>query len=431
MKRSFLCLLVTALLVTACASAPPAASGDTGVVYAKSDASRQTNPQVDPQKLESLVAGNTTFALNFYKDIQATPGNIVFSPLSLSLALSMTQAGAEGQTKEQMLQALALQDLGDEVHPAFNALLQALEASQAQSTPDPKGNKFQLSIANSLWGQSGFDFRQPFLDTLAKNYGAGIYKVDYVQKPDGARQAINAWVNDATAGKIPDLISQDAIDPLTRLVLANAIYFNGSWLYPFDRDATQKAPFTLLDGSRASVDTMHMEGQNLAYAQLGNLQAVRLPYLSQDFSMVLLVPDEGAFRSVEAGLNPGQLGEILAALSPRAVNLSMPKFDFAASVDAVEPLKRLGMTVPFDASRADFSGMTGGKDLHISDVLHKATVSVNENGTEAAAATAVVMSLTSAPSEGPVTLRVDRPFLFLIQHQPSGAILFMGRVLQP
>ncbi len=432
MKTIFVCmLLIPLLMASACSPVPVNNTNNKSVVYAQSELERDTEPLVDPSQVEALVAGNTAFALNFYDEINDVDGNLIFSPFSLSLALSMTLAGAEADTWAEMLDALSLQAFGDEGHPAFNALLLAIEASQAELHDESEGDTFQLNIANSTWGQSGFDFNQAFLDTLALQYGAGIYTVDFKNEPEVARQAINAWVADETEEKIPDLIPQGAIDTLTRLVLANAIYFNGSWLYPFEENDTTPAPFTLLDGSQTDVEMMHLPEERLGYMRQDNFQVVRLPYLSQDFSMILFVPDEGAFEAVENALSSEELSGILDGMRSVPVDLKMPKFNFESSVSAPNPLKRLGMLSAFDPDLADFSGINAEQDLFISDVVHEATITVDEHGTEAAAATAVIMSLTSAPIDEPISLVIDRPFIFAIQHQPSGTILFLGRVVQP
>ena len=269
------------------------------------------------------------------------------------------------------------------------------------------------------------------MDALARNYGAGIYSVDYENSPEPARQAINEWVTEETEQKIEDLIPQGAIDAMTRLVLANAIYFNGSWFHPFRVDDTSDSPFNLLDGSQGTVEMMHLPKEQLQYLRGENYQIVRLPYLSRDFSMIILVPDQGLFDSVENQLGAGWLDDALLNMGVVPVELKMPKFDFESTIDASMPLKEMGMKTPFDPAMADFSGISQVLDLFISDVLHKATITVDEQGTEAAAATAVIMGVTSAPVEEPVSLVIDRPFIYLIHHHPTNAILFLGRVVAP
>ncbi|MEA3327657.1 MAG: serpin family protein [Chloroflexota bacterium] len=403
----------------------PADSG-----YVQSSLAREIEPQVKPDVMASLVDGNTDFAFSFYEQIRQGEGNIIFSPLSLSLALSMTLTGAETSTEQGMLQALQFSLPEEDVHSAFNALLLAIEASQEQTSQDSEGNNFQLNIANSLWGQAGYDFKKTFLDTIALNYGAGVYNVDYANNPEFARNAINDWVEEETEDKIKDLIPEGAINPLTRLVLANAIYFNGSWYHPFSESDTSQVPFKLLDGSEITVEMMKLSGQILTYNRGENYQAVDLPYLSPDFAMTILLPNSGTFTDFESGLDSQKLSLILDEMHNEPVNLQMPKFDFITATDAKEPLVNLGMAEAFDMGLADFSGITEADTLYITDVLHKAAITVDETGTEAAAATVVIVGLKGMPSE-PISMIIDRPFMYLIRHIPTGSILFMGRVTNP
>ena len=310
-------------------------------------------------------------------------------------------------------------------------VLSAIEISQEQSAPGEDDGYFQLNIANSIWSQADFNFKTAFLDTLAKNYGAGLYTVDLKQNPNSARLAINDWVAEETEDKIEDLIPEGAIDAFTRLVLANAIYFKGSWMHPFNENLTIEAPFYALDGSEITANRMRLLGKDLMYKRGENYQAVSLPYLSSDFVMTLLVPDAGAFHEVEGQLDQAMLDNILSSLLYEKVDLEMPKFDFDTNINANDPLIALGMGDAFNPDVADFSGITGDESLMITDVLHKATVTVDEEGTEAAAATAVIVGVKSAMPEEPISLIIDRPFMFMIRHQPTNTILFMGRVTQP
>jgi len=399
--------------------------------YAKSSLNRESSPNINPEKIRALAQDNTNFALSFYDSIRRENGNIIFSPISLSLALSMALAGAESSTEEAMIEALQFSLPEEEVYPTFNALLLAIEESQKLPIEESEGDEFQLNIANSIWGQAGYDFKQEFLDILAKNFGAGMYLVDYIEDPENARQLINNWVEEETQGKIEDLIPQGAIDTLTRLVLANAIYFNASWQHPFDENGTEKATFTSLDSTEIEVDMMRLFGERLSYTQGGNFQAVNLPYLSTDFSMTVIVPDQGSFIDFEDGLSLEEITAIQNNLSPQSVNLQMPKFDYESTINANDQLAALGMSNAFNPELADFSGITEIEKLFISDVLHKATITVDEHGTEAAAATAIIIRTESIEPGEPVELTIDRPFIYIIQHNPTGSILFMGRVVQP
>ncbi|HOR18406.1 MAG TPA: serpin family protein [Brevefilum sp.] len=399
--------------------------------FIKSEMGRETNPNVDEDLIKALANNNTAFALVFYDQIRNEEGNIIFSPFSISLALSMTLAGAEAATEEGMLDALQIDLPEEDVHPAFNALMLAIEESQNQSVSEMAGSHFQLNLANSIWGQADFDFNTAFLDTLAKNYGAGLFAVDFKQNPNMARLAINDWVAEETGHKIEDLIPEGAINAFTRLVLANAIYFKGSWMYPFNENLTIESPFYTLDGSEITAKRMRLLGKDLMYKRGENYQAVSLPYLSSDFVMTLLVPDAGAFHEVEGQLDQAMLENILSSLLYEKVDLEMPKFDFDTNINANDPLIALGMGDAFNPDGADFSGITGDESLMITDVLHKATVTVDEEGTEAAAATAVIVGVKSAMPEEPISLIIDRPFMFMIRHQPTNTILFMGRVTKP
>lgn len=425
-KFWFSLFFIPILLVTACVPGPQHKS----VGLAKSDLPRELVPNVSENQVVQLARANSAFAFDLYSQIKGDYENIIFSPFSLSLALSMALAGAEGNTREEMINALSLQNL-EEIDPAFNAMLLAIESSQQELQGEDEQSTFQFNIANSSWGQAGFGFEQDYLDVLASQYGAGIYQVDFAGDPEAARQAINDWVEDETNDKIKDLIPQGAIKNLTRLVLANAIYFKGGWMYPFMENGTKDAPFTLLDGSTVDVEMMRMAEEDLRYAAQGNYQAVFLPYKSGDFSMLLILPHEGDFVEVEAGLGIDMMNAIKEGVQYTPVNLRMPKFDFETALIANDVLQQLGMIEAFIPDGADFSGITREDPLYISDVVHKATITVDEQGTEAAAATAVIMATKSMPINDPVELVFDRPFMFAIMHEPSGSILFLGRVVSP
>jgi serpin B len=301
---------------------------------------------------------------------------------------------------------------------------------------DPSGEAeqaFQLKIANSLWGQVDYEFLPEFLDLLALNYGAGLRLVDFANAPEPAREEINNWVEKQTEDKIKDLIRQGAIDGMTRLVLANAIYFKADWLFPFNPDDTHDQPFHLLDGGEVMVPMMSHASifpTSFPYMADDGYQVVEIPYVGETVSMLVIVPDAGRFAEFEAGLDATRLEAIQAGLAPQNVSLRLPKFSFDSQFALKDTLARMGMPDAFDPDAADFSGMDGTRSLFIGDVFHKAFVAVDEKGTEAAAATAVIMALLAAmPAD--IELTVDRPFVFAIIDKPSGAILFLGRVLDP
>ncbi len=376
-----------------------------------------------------LVAGNRDFAVRLYQQLSAQPGNLFFSPHSISTALAMTYAGARGETERQMAQTLGFTLPQAQLHPAFAALDAALARPLP---PDPRGGEpFTLHTANALWGSADEPFLPAFLSTLAENYRAGLRKTDFA-RPEEARRTINQWASDETRGKIENLIPPGIITPATPLVLTNAIYFKASWEHPFQERATQPAPFTLLDGTQVSVPTMRLStrlGYTAAFGYAGaSWQAVELPYQGGAFSMVLFLPQHGQLRTFEKGLTAARLQSMLTALQPAQVQLAMPKFRFDSPFLLKPTLSALGMPLAFSPG-ADFRGLSSQPPLWIGEVVHKAFVGVDEKGTEAAAATAVAMARL-APSR-PVALDLNRPFVFLIRHTQTGEILFLGRVVDP
>ena len=425
MNKKLIAILVIVLLLPVIASiqlAQPAA----GEVL-KSDKERITSPDVSTSEQALLVEGNSAFAFKLYQALKGKDGNLFYSPYSISLALAMTYAGARGETAEQMAATLQFMLEQERLHPAFN-WLDAELASRGEGAQGKDGEGFRLNIVNAIWGQKDYSFLPAFLDVLAENYGAGLRILDFITETEKSRVIINDWVSDQTEGRIEDLIPQDAIDALTRLVLTNAIYFNAAWEYPFDGNMTADGPFYLLDGGQIIVPMMK-QTESFGYTKGEGYQAVELPYDGGELSMVILLPASGNFEAFEGGLQAQQVSDIISGLQPTRVTLTMPKFEFDSEFSLKDTLAEMGMPVAFSGA-ADFSGMTGNPELCISDVVHKAFVAVDEAGTEAAAATAVIMNLTAVP-EPPVEVTIDRPFIFLIRDIETGAILFVGRVLNP
>ncbi len=421
MKTQLLSLLILlTILLSACGPSPAAN-------IAQSSVRRETKPPVLEGDMESLVAGNNAFALDLYRSLRADNGNLIFSPFSISIALAMTYAGARGETESQMAQTLHFGLPQSQLHPAFNAL--DLGLAQRGQNVDKDQQPLKLRIANAVWAEQTYSFQQDFLDTVALNYGAGIRLADFITQYEPARKEINAWVADQTENKIKDLLIEGTLDSYTRMVLVNAIYFKADWLHQFKKESTTDAPFHLLDGSTVDVPTMS-EGMSIPYAQGNGFQAVELAYVGDTAAMTILVPDEGNFDAFDSSLDAATLDAILADMQPASVMLALPKFSFTRDFGLARQLSALGMPDAFNPDLADFSGMTGKRDLFISDVIHKAFVAVDEKGTEAAAATAVIMETTSMPMYD-ITLTIDRPFIFLIRDKVSGQILFMGRVLNP
>jgi serpin B len=392
----------------------------------KSDKQRITSPIASQADLAAVVDGNNTFAFDVYQQIKGDE-NVFFSPYSISLALAMTYAGARGDTAQQMANTLHYTLPQELLHPALNSLdIELSQRGQGAKGKDEKG--FRLNIVNAIWGQKGYAFLQEFLDILAENYGAGIRTLDFINAPEPSRVTINDWVSDQTEGKIKDLIPPGAIDAMTRLVLTNAIYFNAAWQFPFEKDATADGTFHLLSGSEVTVPMMK-QTKSFAYTEGDDYQAVELPYDGSELSMVILLPQPGQFTTFERSLDASKVDGIIASLASKRVALTMPKYEFTSDFSLKKALSAMGMPVAFTDS-ADFSGMDGKRDLYISDVIHKAFVSVDEVGTEAAAATAVIMTTTSLPLNV-VDVTIDRPFIFLIRDIQTGAILFLGHVTNP
>jgi serpin B len=392
----------------------PPAEAESDVVKGKTD-------------LAAVVNGNGAFALDLYSRLSSRSGNLFFSPFSISTALAMAYGGAQGATAEEMAAALRFPFERERLHPAFADLLK-----QARG----RGRGVELSLANGLWAQRGYAFRESYKELVKPNYGAELRELDFSTAAEEARKIINEWVERQTHGKIRDLIGPGALGPLTRLVLANAIYFKGDWASPFIKGQTEDAPFTVTPNRKVTVRMMCQEEQ-FGYMETESFQALRLPYAGGNLSMVIFLPRKvDGLPSLEESLTPRKLESWLDRLSPGAVRVFLPRFRATSAFTLNGVLAEMGMRLPFDASAADFSGMTASKPLFISLVIHQAYVDVDEKGTEAAAATVVVAPRTAALWRWPRRVRIpvfraDHPFLFLIKDDRSGSILFLGRVTNP
>ena len=425
MNKILIAVLVIVLMLPVIASIQMAQP--VGGEVLKSDKERITSPNVSLSEQALLVEGNSAFAFELYQALKGEEGNIFYSPYSISLALAMTYAGARGETAEQMVATLQFLLEQERLHPAFN-WLDAELAKRGEGAEGKDEEGFRLNIVNAIWGQKDYEFLSEFLDVLAENYGAGLRILDFVTETEKSRLTINDWVSDQTEGRIEDLIPPGAIGALTRLVLTNAIYFNAAWEYPFDEDMTADGPFYLLDGGQVIVPMMK-QTESFGYTEGEEYQAVELQYDGGELSMVILLPVSGNFEAFEEGLQAQQVSDIIIGLQPTEVTLTIPQFEFDSDFSLKDTLAEMGMPIAF-SSAADFSGMTGNRELFISDVVHKAFVAVDEAGTEAAAATAVIMELTAVP-EPAVEVTLNRPFIFLIRDIETGAVLFVGRVLNP
>jgi serpin B len=423
-------LVVPWLVVAAsasCGGSPSQSGAGFGVV--QSSLSRDTSPQVLPGDLVTVATDNTKFAFDFYHALTAgdETSNVFYSPYCVSIALAMTYAGAQGETAQQMASTLDLELPPAKLHPAFNALDLAL-ASRAQGQSGADGQPFKLNIVNSLWGDKTLSFQKSFLDTLAVNYGAGVRVVDFLHTPDAARVTINNWVASETDDLIENLLPESSISMDTVFVLVDAIDFSAGWAAAFEASSTQPGSFHRLDGSTTQPPMMS-DYLETTYASGSNWQAVELPYAGRTTSMLLIVPQAGQFAAVESSLTADFVNTVVQALAVAGVTVTMPKFTIQGATKSLKAeLTSLGMVDAFSDS-ADFSGITSAP-VYLSDVLQQAYIEVDETGTKAAAATAVIGEATAALNNN-ATVTVDRPFFAIIRDNPTGTVLFVARVLDP
>ena len=383
--------------------------------------SAETPPLADRA---AMVEGNNAFAIDLYGQLRTQSGNLFFSPDSISTALAMTYAGARGDTATEMAKTLHFTLPPQRLHPAMGGLLGDLNAPH---------DGYKLRMANALWAQQGYTFLDDFLKLTNSDYGAGFKQVDFKDATEAARLTINQWVEQQTDDKIKDLLQPGVLSSSTRLVLTNAIYFKGDWQTQFDKAQTRDEDFHLSAAQNVKAPMMHREG-GFNYFDGGTFQILEIPYKSAELSMIVLLPnDVGGMFALEQSLTAPNTRQWLGQLRPvPKVIMTLPKFKMTQQFELQDTLGAMGMTLAFDA-HADFSGMTGNREFSISAAIHKAYIDVNEEGTEAAAATAVVMRLMMARMQQPAppVFRADHPFIFLIRDNRSGGILFMGRVTDP
>lgn len=400
---------------------------------APSDTLRNTALAVSASDTTQMANDLNAFNFSVYDQIRNDDGNLFYSPYSLFSALMMVWAGSSGQTRTQMKTVLHLSMDDSLIHPAANALEMAV--TQPVSTSGFKtGDSFTCRVDNTLWGQPGYPFLQSYLDLMAEHYGARLGLLDFANGLEPARKTINDWIEKNTAGRIKNLIAPNVLNPLTKLILTNAVYFKASWQNPFETQQTMDKPFTLLDNTTVTVPMM-TQTESFSYGKFDTFQLVVLPYIGGKASMVILVPDKGSFSAFEASLDANLFSQIMSMPNPiswcQKVQLTMPRFSVEWSRDYVALLKQMGMTDAFDPGTADFSGIDGTQKLYIDKVFQKAWAAVDEAGTEAAAATYIAMPVSMPPPSQPEVLNIDRPFIFAIQDTDTKAILFMGRVLSP
>lgn len=425
--------LITATLLAACGGG----SGTSGVTIAppvqtpvqsvpetqKSSLARDSNPSTSASDVAGVASANTDFGFKLLPKVTEGDGNMVFSPYSVTQAMAMAAAGAKGTTLSGIEKALGF----PYAQPRFLSALNGADLKlRAKAAAGP-----QINIVNDIWTQKGYMMQSAYLDALAVHFGAGVHMVDYLNATEAARTAINDYIATQTSQKITNLLPQGTVTSNTRVVLTNAIWFKADWTTQFKQADTAPRTFHARSGDK-TLQFMHRSGA-MSYAAGSGWQAVDLPYTGDQLSMMVVLPDEGKMDAVIAQLNGAKVAEIASSLKPRPVVLALPKFKFTASASLGKPLQDFGASDAFMPGAADFSGMNGNRDLSISGVLHKAFIAVDEKGTEAAAATGVVVGVTSVvvPPPDEIRFTADRPFLFLIRDRETGLVLFIGKVMLP
>ncbi len=385
-------------------------------------------PAVDPDQplLKKMQAkGNNAFAITLYQQLHSAKGNLFFSPYSVRTALAMTYAGAKGRTADQIKIALSFNLEDTKLHKAFTNSMRDLNTGTDCS--------YEMNIANSLWIDKTHSFKKTFLEINKKNYGCKLEQVDFIEAAENARLKINTWVEEQTRHKIQNLIPPGGVNANTRLALINAVYFKGRWDKEFNKELTRNVPFYFDDGRIAETPLMRFsKAANLPFFAGDGIKMIELSYLGDAVSMVILLPDTAdGLADVEARLDEAQMNQWMKSLKKQMVSVHLPRFSMNWGAENIIPhLRTLGMQDAFLKGIADFSGIDGTRDLLISSVFHKAFVDVNEEGTEAAASTGVMVGVTSMPPP-PEVFRADHPFLFLIREKSTGTILFMGRLTEP
>jgi serpin B len=381
--------------------------------------------QVAATPPEVVVEGANRFTVDLYRAVAGEPGNVFASPLNVATALGMTALGAKGETASQMAKVLHLP--ADGSPEGLGALAKSIQGAIHAA----EGDDAAVTTANAGWFDESETILPDYIEGLRRSFGAEPHRVDFRRSPDAARGAVNRWVADQTRDKIRDLLKPEHIGRDTSFVLTSAIYFKGYWASPFDPSRTKDDTFQAADGP-VPARLMNQSAQRLAYREDDATQAVSLPYRDGSLAMLVVLPKRAdGLAAVEAALSAETIREWATTMRPRAVNLTLPRFQSTAEVELKDVLSGLGMADAFDPAKADFSGVTGGRDVCLSAVVHKAFVEVEEKGTEAAAATGVVASRTSAMAQPPVVFRADRPFLYMIRDVKTGAVLFIGRLSRP
>lgn len=372
-----------------------------------------------------FVNSSNEFSFEMYEELVDGNDNVFFSPYSITTALGMAYEGAKGKTAEEMEQVL-------DIPKDYDTRLAMMK--ELQSTLNKIGTNYNLSTANAYWLREGGSLREGYKNAIENFYLAHGEELDFAGDPVGSVDTVNKWVEGETNDKIKDLLLPDDIDPLTYLILTNAVYFKSDWKYQFDAGATEKMDFHQSGGTDIKADMMHMcdEEIELLHAANSDAQLLRLPYENNEISMYLLLPKENDIGTIESKLDISYLNNMKKKLEPEYIDMYLPKFNFEEKYKLKKNLINMGMPTAFTGG-ADFSGISDDAEgLYIDKVIHKSFVEVNEEGTEAAAATAVIMiERGGGPSTAPVDFKADHPFIFLIEHEETGQILFMGKVENP
>ncbi len=421
---------------------PTAPASEQQPAAARSQLARDMNPSVTETELANLAKGNTAFALDLLRvvrqDSSVANKNLFMSPTSISLALAMTFAGAEGNTAEEMAKALHFTLPRERLFPAFNALDLALRRRaetalasaqrEADAASPPKAEDFRLHVVNSIWGDKTIVFEAPFLDTLATSFGAGVYLADFVNAANSERQRINQWVSDETRNRINDLLPDGSVDPSTAATIVNALHLKLPWQKTFTQAATHAGTFVKGDGTPVETPFM-VQVAPMNYAETETAVALGIPLKGEEVEVVVVVPKDGNLSAWEDALSPDSLSALLTTFTTEHVSLELPKFLFTSpTVPLRTTLQALGMNDAFE--NANFRGMTVSDSVKISDVYHKAMVGIDEHGVEAAAATAVVMGRAAAALD-PKRVVVDHPFFIAIRDRPTNTLIFAGHIADP
>ncbi|MBN1433070.1 MAG: serpin family protein [Methanomicrobiaceae archaeon] len=430
MKHQKITAWASVILVVFCAFlAGCTGTTDTGPEHTITPAPTAGTPETG-DATESVVAANNMFAFDVYKKIASENSgddNLFLSPFSISSALALTYEGAKGETADQIKSVFHFPENIDTLRNGYLAVNTGINAG------DPE---YELEVANALWAEQTYRFLEDYINIADEYYSAETTNLDFVNQPEQSRLTINGWVEEKTNDRIKNLIPQGMIDPLTRLVITNAIYFKGTWVLQFDENKTSEADFITPSGDIVKVDMMQRTDEDAiyGYTETDELQMLKMPYdheSGKELSMVVILPKANELQTVENTLTADQLEELQKSIESKQVKVFFPKFKLETEYQLGDTLQEMGMPVAFTGG-ADFSGMDGKTDLFISDVVHKAFVEVNEEGTEAAAATAVVIKLTAVVEEEPIPVFIaDHPFIFMIQDNETGNILFIGRISNP